>query len=100
LAGSSFDPVLAVYTGGTIANLQPVAASTNDIVNNLQANVNFNAKESVTYRIAIAGYDPNGIGDLRLRLARGRFPDPHGPVATNSNPPLESLFTPSVVHLT
>src|SRR6185503_3933246 len=59
LAGSSFDPVLAVYTGATVTNLQPVAASTNDVLKGLKAHVNFDAKAGVTYRIAVAGYDTN-----------------------------------------
>ena len=100
LAGSSFDPVLAVYTGVSVTNLQPVAASTNDIVNNLKAHVNFNAKAGVTYRVAIAGYDTNGIGDIRLRVAPGRLPDIHGPVTTIINPASESLFTTNVVLFT
>src|SRR2546430_1954893 len=54
LAGSSFDPVLAVYTGTAVSNLQAVAASANDVVNNLKAHVNFDARAGVTYRIAIA----------------------------------------------
>src|SRR5207245_2294395 len=62
LAGSSFDPVLAVYTGTTVTNLQPVAASSNDAVNRLKAHVNFDAKAGVTYRVAVAGYDTNGVG--------------------------------------
>src|SRR2546427_1234740 len=64
LAGSSFDPVLAVYTGTSVTNLQPVAASTNDAVNGLKAHVNFNAKAAVTYRVAVAGYDTNAAGNF------------------------------------
>src|SRR2546427_11842506 len=36
LAGSSFDPVLAVYFGTKVTNLQPVAAFSNDVVNLVQ----------------------------------------------------------------
>ncbi|HXT39356.1 MAG TPA: hypothetical protein VN887_04980 [Candidatus Angelobacter sp.] len=97
LAGSSFDPVLAVYTGVTVTNLQLIAASTNDIVNNLKAHVNFNARAGATYRIAIAGYDTNGVGDIRLRVAPGRLPDTNGPVTTIISPASESLFTTNVV---
>jgi hypothetical protein len=100
LAGSSFDPVLAVYTGVTVTNLQLIAASTNDIVNNLKAHVNFNATAGVTYRIAIAGYDTNGVGDIRLRVAPGRLPDTNGPVTTIISPASESLFTTNVVAFT
>jgi len=55
LAGSSFDPVLAVYTGSTLTNLQSIAASTNDAVNGLKAHGNCDAKGGVTYRMASGG---------------------------------------------
>jgi len=100
LAGSSFDPVLAVYTGSTVTNLQPVAASTNDAVNGLKAHVNFDARAGVTYRIAVAGYDTNGVGNIRLRVAPGRLPDTNGPVTTIISPASESLFTTNAVTLT
>jgi hypothetical protein len=97
LAGSSFFPVLAVYTGATIATLQPVAAATNDAFNGFKARVNFDARAGVTYRIAIAGYDTNGVGDIRLRVAPGRLPDTKGPVTTIISPASDSLFTTNVV---
>src|SRR2546429_237482 len=100
LAGSSFDPVLAVYTGTSVTNLLPVAASTNDAVNRLKAHVNFDARAGVTYRIAIAGYDTNGVGNLRLRVAPGRLPDTNGPVTTIISPAGESLFTTNAVAFT
>ena len=99
LAGSSFDPVLAVYTGASVTNLQLVAASTNDLVNGLKAHVNFDAQQGVTYRIAIAGYDTNGVGDIRLRVAPGRLPDTSGPVTTITSPASESLVTTNAVTL-
>jgi hypothetical protein len=100
MAGSSFDPVLAVYTGTALANLQPIAASTNDSVNGLKAHVNFDAKAGVTYRVAVAGYDTNGVGNFRLRVAPGRRPDTNGPVTTIISPATESLFTTNAVTLT
>ena len=100
LAGSSFDPVLAVYTGTTVTNLQPVAASSNDAVNRLKAHVNFDAKAGVTYRVAVAGYDTNGVGNFRLRVAPGRRPDTNGPVTIIISPASESLFTTNAVTLT
>jgi len=99
LAGSAFDPVLSVYTGTTVTNLQPVAASVNDAVNGLKAHVNFDARAGVTYRVAIAGYDTNGVGNFRLRVAPGRRPDTNGPVITIISPASESLFTTNVVTL-
>jgi len=100
LAGSSFDPVLAVYTGAMVTNLQPVASSSYDALNGLKAHVNFDARAGVTYRIAVAGYDTNGVGNIRLRVAPGRLPDTNGPVTTIISPASESLFTTNLVTLT
>jgi len=100
LAGSSFGPVLAVYTGATVTNLQSVAFSSNDVPDGPKAHVNFDAKAGVTYRIAVAGYDTNGVGNIRLRVAPGRVPDTNGPVTTIISPASESLFTTNVVVLT
>src|SRR5436190_16610231 len=97
LAGSSFDAVLAVYTGTTVTNLMSVAASTRDVVNNLKAHVNFDANAGVTYRIAVAGYNTNEVGDIRLRVAPGRLPDIIGPVTTIIIPASESLSTTNTV---
>ena len=92
-AGSSFDPVLAVYTGTTLENLKPVAWSTNDVYHGLKANVVFDAKAGVTYRIAVAGYDADGVGSIRLSIAPGGAPDDVGPLVTIMSPGGESLFT-------
>jgi hypothetical protein len=99
-AGSSFNPVLAVYTGGSLANLKFVAASTNDVVNNLKANVTFDAKAGSTYRIAVAGYDAAGTGTIRLTLRPGGAPDTLAPLVNISYPPSQSLFTTNLVRAT
>ncbi len=54
--GSTFDTLLAVYTGNSIATLVPVA-SNNDILNptNLQSRVVFNATAGTEYVIAVDG---------------------------------------------
>jgi hypothetical protein len=100
LAGTDFDPLLAVYTGTGVAYLLPVAASGNDALNGLKAHVNFDARAGVTYRIAVAGYNTNGVGNIRLRVAPGRLPDTIGPVTTIISPASESLFTTNLVALT
>jgi len=97
VAGSSFDPVLAVYTGSSLANLTPVASSTNDTRNGLQANVTFSAIGGVTYRIAISGFDTNGVGDILLRAVLGGRPDTNGPLVTIISPAGESLLTTNAV---
>jgi hypothetical protein len=99
-AGSSFDPVLAVYTGSSLANLKFVAASTNDVVNNLKANVTFDAKAGATYRIAVAGYDANGAGTIRLTVNPGGAPDTLPPLVNIMYPASQSLFTTNIVRVT
>ena len=99
LGGSSFDAVLAVYTGDSISNLVEVAASTNDIVNHLKANVSFIAQAGTTYRVAVSGYDSstNSVGDIRLRIALGAFPDTNGPVVSIVSPAGETIVTSELV---
>jgi len=97
VAGSSFDPVLAVYTGPNLTSLTPVASSINDTRNGLQANVTFSATAGVTYRIAISGFDTNGVGNILLRAVPGGRPDTNGPLVTIISPAGESLFTTNTV---
>lgn len=96
-AGSGFAPVLAVYTGGALANLKFVAASTNDVAHGLKANVQFDAKAGVTYRIAVAGFDASGLGDVRLSLVPGGEADIVPPLVNIMYPPGESIFTTNLI---
>lgn len=98
-AGSSFAPVLVVYTNATFGTLQGVVLSTNDVVNNLKANTVFNAYAGVTYRIAISGYNTNGVGSIRLRVLPGGKPDTTPPVVTILTPANQVLVTTNVVTL-
>ncbi|HWN95064.1 MAG TPA: M6 family metalloprotease domain-containing protein [Methylomirabilota bacterium] len=52
--GSSFDTLLGVYTGASVASLATVAA--NDDFTGLTSQVNFNAVNGTTYLIAVDGY--------------------------------------------
>ena len=54
-AGSSFDTLLAVYTGNALANLLPVA-SNDDIKTGQSSAVSFAAVAGQKYRIAVDGY--------------------------------------------
>ncbi|MDF2440865.1 MAG: hypothetical protein JWN98_1849 [Abditibacteriota bacterium] len=54
LLGSSFDTLLAVYTGTTITALKPVASSDNAF-GVLTSSVTFNAAAGTLYRIAVDG---------------------------------------------
>src|SRR5262249_30636954 len=53
-ATSSFDTVLAAYTGSVVNALTPIA-SNNNFNNTLQSSVTFAATAGVTYRIAVDG---------------------------------------------
>ncbi len=64
--GSSFDTILAVYTGNSVANLTPVI-SDDDYSNILQSLVVFGAKGGKTYRIAVDGFNGNS-GSINLNL--------------------------------
>lgn len=65
--GSSFDTLLAVYTGDSVNALAPVAS--NDDACGLQSSLTFGASEGVTYRIAVDGLQgATGAFTLELRL--------------------------------
>jgi hypothetical protein len=99
-AGSSFEPVLGVYTGASLATLSLVAWSTNDVENGLKANVVFDAKAGLTYRIAVAGYDDSGVGNIHLRVAPGGLPDNQPPMINIISPGSESLVTTNLLTVT
>jgi len=84
-AGSSGNTVLAVYTNSTLATLQSVV-SADDIGTRQQAFVFLNAKSGVTYRIAVASYDTNSTGTIRLAVTPGGIPDTNAPSVTVSAP--------------
>jgi sugar lactone lactonase YvrE len=65
--GSSFDTLLAVYTGSSVSALTPVV-SDDDYGTNLTSLVVFGAKAGVTYRIAVDGYN-GASGSIQLNLA-------------------------------
>lgn len=90
-AGSSFNPILAVYTGTSVTQLTAVAVSTNDTINRLKANVSFNAVRGTTYRIAVAGADTNAVGNIRLRVTPGATPDTRPPTVLITSPNRETL---------
>lgn len=54
-AGSSFDTVLAVYTGSAVSALTPVAANDNPANGGTAAAVSFQAVAGAVYRIAVDG---------------------------------------------
>ncbi|MFP5317673.1 MAG: trypsin-like serine protease [Acidimicrobiia bacterium] len=64
---ASFDPTLAVYTGGSVTSLSQVAA--NDDANALLPAVTFTPQAGVTYRIAVDGYNAQW-GTFQLRWSQ------------------------------
>lgn len=56
-AGSSFDTVLAVYTGSAVAMLTPIASNDDDDFGEDGSSwVRFEVMQSTTYRVAVDGY--------------------------------------------
>jgi len=84
-AGSAADTIVAVYTNSTLATLQSVV-SANDIGTREQAFVQLNGISGVTYRIAVASYDTNSTGTIRLAITPGGIPDTNPPSVLVSSP--------------
>jgi len=61
-AGSSFDTVLAVYTGAAVGSLTPIVKNDDANANDTTSSVNFNATDGTTYMIAVDGYNNGGSG--------------------------------------
>lgn len=83
-AGSSFDTVVAVYTGQSLTNLTPLA-QTNDVGIISQGFVNFIASPGTTYRIAVASASSNSVGQVRLRVQFNGVPDTVAPTVAITN---------------
>ena len=92
-AGSSFDTVLAVYTGDRLADLREIG-STNNVGSRRQGYLTFDAQAAATYRIVVGGADPAQTGTLRLRLEPNGVPDTLAPVVAFSSP-ADGLITAS-----
>jgi hypothetical protein len=56
-AGSSFDTLLAVYTGSSVSALTRKASNDDASVSTLTSKVSFKVSKGTTYRIAIDGYN-------------------------------------------
>lgn len=63
--GSSFDTLLAVYTGNVLSSLTPIASNDDD--GDSTSALSFNAVAGVTYQIAVDGYNGDA-GTVRLML--------------------------------
>jgi hypothetical protein len=72
--GSTFDTLLAVYTGSSVGTLTLVAQN-DDVYGgvNLRSRVRFTPVPGTTYRIAVDGYAQTGA--IRLSWKQGTLPD-------------------------
>jgi len=75
--GSSFDTLLAVYTGDTVSNLTLVASNDDiDGANNRQSSVTFTPAAGTTYHVAVDGFGgATGIVDLNWNQSGAALPD-------------------------
>ncbi|TAL02506.1 MAG: hypothetical protein EPO07_07285 [Verrucomicrobia bacterium] len=90
--GSDFRAIVAVYTNNSLASLGSVASGIGGI-SRLGPYVRFDAKNGVTYHIAVAGYDNLTAGTLRLYIAPGGQPDTNAPTVTVTTPPNGIIVT-------
>jgi hypothetical protein len=67
--GSSFDTVLAVYTGAVVSNLALVAANDDVTPGTLQSRVAFSAVAGVAYQIAVDGYGVTDVGNIVFHMS-------------------------------
>jgi hypothetical protein len=67
--GSSFDTMLAVYTGASLSSLTTIASNDDDPYGGLTSRVVFNAVAGTTYQIVVDGYR-GAMGSIRLNLTR------------------------------
>lgn len=68
LAGSSFDTILAVYTGSNLAGLTEVASD--DDTYHDDGAVRISAVSGTTYQIAVGGYGDTAKGTIQLAIGR------------------------------
>lgn len=83
--GTAFDSVVGVYTGVSIPSLKLVA-SADDVGTRKQGYVNFNATAGQTYHIAVAGFDTNSVGVIRVRVELNGAADTSIPAVVIGSP--------------
>ncbi len=72
---SSFDTLLAVYTGTSVSNLTEIASNNDIFTSNHWSRVKFTPVAGATYRIAVDGHN-GGSGNIYLRwVQRTGLPD-------------------------
>jgi hypothetical protein len=92
--GSTFDTLLAVYTGSSVSNLVHVAANDNEDTRSFQSRVSFQAVAGTPYQIAVDGFNgDSGTVVLNLKFV----PDTKGPKVTFVSPASGGKVTNSTV---
>ena len=93
--GSTFDTLLAVYTGASVSNLTQVAADDNDDSRGVvTSRVKINATAGTQYQIAVDGKNgATGVVQLNLSFSA----DTKDPTVTISSPKSKSQVTSSTV---
>jgi len=96
--GSSFDTVLAVYTGTSVGTLALISGN-DDTATNVQSHVSFTAVGGTTYRIAVDGYDGNsGIVVLNWQATFVAGPPPLLEIHPNGNQLVLAWPTNSLIY--
>ena len=94
--GSSFDTLVAVYTGAAVNQLVKVAAVDNSGTRK-QGYLTFRATAGVTYRIVVAGAGAGQTGSIQLRVEPNGIPDSQPPVVSIQTPINGALFTNNLI---
>lgn len=67
--GSTFDTVLAVYTGTSLSGLAKVVSNDDADIDTTQSRVAFSAVVGTTYQIAVDGYSTNASGTIVFHMS-------------------------------
>lgn len=97
--GSTVDNVLAVYTGGVLTNLQPVAGASSSLILYQPAQLSFNAQSGTSYYIAVAGASSSSKGTVALNIVPGGQPDTNAPNIFISYPQSGQTVSGSVLNV-
>ncbi len=83
---SEFRTVVAVYTNSTLASLAPVVSAAGSASRRGAYAYITDPKPGVTYHIAVAAYNTNGLGTVSLSVTPGGVPDTNAPSVTVISP--------------
>jgi hypothetical protein len=81
---ATYDTVIAVYTGSTLAGLTLVACNDDAAPDNVQSRLTFSAQSGTTYRVQVGGYSGAG-GELNVNFSSVTLTETPGEVAIGDN---------------